>query len=80
MNYDQGIRGNNKLPTIEAYLNWYVQKSLQPVKLVLPLMGCGGVCGLNKQDVIRLYRKFFEREVSFAWRLSYTDTVKRILN
>ena len=75
MNYNQGRRGNDKLPTldviqkslenIEAYLEWYAQKSSQPMKLVLPLMGCG-VGGLDKQDVIELYRKFFDKDVSFT--------------
>ena len=75
MNYNQGTRGNDKLPTldviqkslenIESYLDWYTQKSSQSMKLVLPLMGCG-VGGLDKRDIIGLYRKFFDREVSFA--------------
>ena len=75
MNYNQGTRGNDKLPTldviqkslenIEAYLDWYAQKNSESMKLVLPLMGCG-VGGLYKRDVIALYRKFFDKEVSFA--------------
>jgi len=73
MDYNQGVRGLDKLPTIsdieniliniESYLKWYAkEKSSESIKLVLPLMGCG-VGKLNKVDVINLYKRFFSREV-----------------
>ena len=75
MDYNPGKRGDEKLPTltdifkvlnnIESYLRWYVEeKNNQKVKLVLPLMGCG-VGGLDKHEVIKLYKSFFQREVDF---------------
>ena len=74
MDYNTGIKHKNKAPTldvirhslvnIEGYLEWYAQKSTKPMKLVLPLMGCGEG-GLLKQDVAKLYSIFFEREVGF---------------
>jgi len=74
MDYDIGTKHNDKAPSleiirhslvnIEGYLEWYAQKSTKPMKLVLPLMGCG-VGGLPKQDIVKLYSIFFEREVSF---------------
>jgi O-acetyl-ADP-ribose deacetylase len=75
MDYNQGVRGIDKLPTlediesalnnIESYVKWYSQeKSADNIKLVLPLMGCG-VGGLNKRAVFELYKNFFMREVSF---------------
>ena len=75
MDYNQGVRGNDKLPTledietalinIESYLEWYTkEKSIENIKLVLPLMGCG-VGGLDKIDVIKFYKSFFLRDVEF---------------
>ena len=75
MNYNIDTRGTDKVPTldviqrslmnIEEYLEWYANKNInEPMKLVLPLMGCG-VGGLDKGDVIELYHEFFIREVSF---------------
>ena len=74
MNYNQGTRYAEKIPTletiqeilanIEGYLEWYAQKSDNSMKLVLPLMGCG-VGGLEKEAVIKAYKTFFEREVTF---------------
>ena len=74
MNYTQGTRYTEKLPTlqtihdilenIEGYLSWYSQKCNNSMKLVLPLMGCG-VCGLEKEMVIKTYKSFFERKVPF---------------
>lgn len=75
MDYNKGMRGNEKLPilqdiknsliNIESYLEWYIDKiSTDKLKLVLPLMGCG-VGGLNREDVIQIYKIFFERMVDF---------------
>jgi O-acetyl-ADP-ribose deacetylase (regulator of RNase III) len=75
MDYNQGVRGDDKLPTlqdiknslinIKLYLEWYIDKSnSKNMKLVLPLMGCG-VGGLDKADVINLYKKHFENNINF---------------
>ena len=74
MNYNQGTRYAEKIPTletiqdilenIEGYLEWYAQKGDEAMKLVLPLMGCG-VGGLEKEAVIETYKKFFNRDVMF---------------
>ena len=74
MDYNRGVRGFDKLPTledirrilenIEYYLKWYADNNKKPIKLVLPLLGCG-VGGLCKEEVIKIYRKFFLRKVSF---------------
>lgn len=71
MNYNQGIRGNQKNPTIEIvskslfniekYLLLYAQKS-KTVKVAIPLIGCG-TGGLDKKKVINLYREFFSRSI-----------------
>jgi O-acetyl-ADP-ribose deacetylase (regulator of RNase III) len=70
MNYNQGVKSNEKNPTIdiikkalqniEDYLLWYAKNKSNSMKLVLPLMGCG-VGGLDKFDVIKLYKNFFLR-------------------
>jgi len=72
MNYNQGVKNNEKKPTIniiekalqniENYLLWYAKKKSDTMKLVLPLMGCG-VGGLDKIDVIYLYKNFFHRNI-----------------
>lgn len=72
MNYNQGVKYNEKNPTIqtiekalqniENYLLWYAKNKSNTMKLVLPLMGCG-VGGLDKADVIELYKSFFTRQV-----------------
>lgn len=75
MDYNKSIRGEEKLPTIEviksallnieSYIEWYSrEKSNKNIKLVLPLMGCG-VGGLDKIDVVELYKSFFLRESRF---------------
>ena len=75
MDYNQGVRGNNKLPTLDSiksilnnidpYLIWYAQNHPnKPIKLVLPLMGCG-VGGLAVKDVLQIYRTHFRKEISF---------------
>ncbi len=68
MNYNKGVKYNEKNPTIniiekalrnvENYLLWYAKNKSNTIKLVLPLMGCG-VGGLDKSDVIHLYKNFF---------------------
>ena len=72
MNYNQGIKSNEKNPTIEIiekalqnienYLLWYAKNKSNTMKIVLPLIGCG-VGGLDKADVIELYKNFFTRQV-----------------
>jgi len=72
MNYNQGVKYNEKNPTIEIiekalqhiedYLLWYANNKSDTMKLVLPLIGCG-VGGLDKASVIELYRNFFTRQV-----------------
>jgi O-acetyl-ADP-ribose deacetylase (regulator of RNase III) len=75
MDYNQGINGKDKLPTIdtinlilnniEPYLQWYSDtKKDETMKLVLPLMGCG-VGGLNSKDVLETYKSFFAQESTF---------------
>jgi O-acetyl-ADP-ribose deacetylase len=53
----------NCLKNIELYLKWYASKSKQ-MKLVLPLLGCG-VGGLDKLQVIQMYKIFFSNYVDF---------------
>jgi len=74
MNYNKGIKQNDKYPTlqtireallnIEKYLVWFYNKHKTKPKLVLPLMGCG-VGGLDKIEVIKLYKEFFHRKIDF---------------
>lgn len=74
MNYDPGVRQRDKYPTletirtilenIEAYLSWYAAHHSPQMKLVLPLLGCG-VGGLDKREVLELYRAFFMRDVEY---------------
>jgi O-acetyl-ADP-ribose deacetylase (regulator of RNase III) len=54
---------HESLKNIELYLKWYSSISSK-MKLVLPLMGCG-VGGLDKLQVIQLYKIFFGRDVDF---------------
>ncbi len=75
MDYNQGVRGSDKLPTlsdittvltnIEYYLQWYADNHTLPLKLVLPLMGCG-VGGLVPKDVLDIYHTFFQRDVPYT--------------
>lgn len=72
MNYNKGAKYNGKNPTIkiiekalqniEDYLSWYAKNKSDTIKIVLPLMGCG-VGGLNKSDVIELYKNFFKKKI-----------------
>ncbi len=74
MNYNPGTKYDKKNPTldtinlslenIEQYLIWYAKKKQEHMKLALPLLGCG-VGGLNKVDVISIYKEFFNRIVNF---------------
>ena len=74
MDYNQGTKEINKYPSlkdieitlenIEPYLEWYSIKHTEPIKLVLPLLGCG-VGGLDMIDVFNLYKEFFSKDVSF---------------
>ena len=74
MNYNKGVRGNKRNPSlktiekilhnIKTYMQEYA-KEHEKVKVALPLLGCG-VGGLEKRDVITLYREFFAREFSFS--------------
>jgi len=73
MNYNQGVKSNEKNPTIdiiknalqniENYLLWYAKNKSDTVKIALPLMGCG-VGRLDKSDVIFLYKNFFRRDIN----------------
>ena len=55
----------NTLKNIEAIVLSYRPQENETIKLVLPLMGCG-VGGLDKADVIGLYREFFSRKIDVA--------------
>jgi len=73
MNYNQGVKYNEKNPTIniiekalqniENYLLWYAKNKTNTMKLVLPLMGCG-TGGLDKEVVINIYKTFFNRDIN----------------
>jgi len=73
MNYNKGVKYTEKNPTIdviekalkniENYLFWYAKNKSNTIKLVLPLMGCG-VGGLDKANVIKLYKNFFTKQVN----------------
>ena len=75
MDYNTGVRGTDKLPTIdtirkilqniEPYLQWYADNhNNEPIKLVLPLMGCG-VGGLDTKEVLEIYKLFFSRNIPY---------------
>ena len=76
MDYNNGIRGIDKLPTIdtinkilqniEPYLQWYTNNhSNESIKLVLPLMGCG-VGGLDVKEVLDVYKSFFLKDIPYS--------------
>ncbi len=75
MNYDPGVRRHEKFPTldiirtilenIEPYLSWYAAHHSPQMKLVLPLLGCGAG-GLDKREVLGVYREFFARDAVYA--------------
>ncbi len=52
------------LKNIEGYLKWYAERSETTITLVLPLLGCG-VGGLDRIQVMQLYKIFFSRPVGF---------------
>ena len=68
MNYNKGVRFQKRKPTIqtvekslqniEKYLFLYLKNKSKPIKLVIPIMGCGAG-GLEKTEVIKLNKKFF---------------------
>ena len=72
MNYNKGVKQGEKLPTlntiekslqkIQNYLLWYAKNHSNKMKIALPLMGCG-VGGLDKVDVIQLYKDFFSQPI-----------------
>lgn len=72
MDYNSGVKGDKKTPTldiiqvalqnIENYLKWHWNEKKKPIKLVLPLIGCG-VGGLSKVDVVNLYSEFYNRYI-----------------
>lgn len=75
MDYNKGVRGNEKLPSIMTIKNilYNIESSLQKyikstkeqnIKLVIPLLGCG-MGGLDKNNVIRTYFDFFSRTLDF---------------
>ncbi len=75
MNYHLRMRDPARNPTLETIANTlhnierhvlaYQPQENEVIKLVLPLMGCG-VGGLDKADVIGLYRDFFSKDVEVA--------------
>jgi len=96
MNYNQGVKYNEKNPTIdiikkaleniENYLLWYAKNKSDTIKLVLPLIGCG-VGGLDKADVIELYKNFFTRQVDincevviYGYSIEDYQQIKKLLN
>ena len=74
MDYNKRVSPEQKVPTvqdirtalinIEKYIKWYIENNNKNIKLVLPLIGCG-IGGLNKEDIIKLYKEFFCRDVAF---------------
>ncbi len=69
MDYNKGVRINDKKPNISVIekalnnieviiLEYAKLHSKKEVSLVMPLMGCG-FGGLNKEEVINIYQKFF---------------------
>lgn len=52
------------LTKIEAVLADEAEKTNSPLTLVLPMMGTG-VGGLDKEEVLKIYRDFFSRPVAF---------------
>ena len=78
MNYNRGVRSQKRKPTletikkslqnIEKYLYLYANNKPKPIKVVIPIMGCGAG-GLDKKEVIELYREFFSRKVDLVCEL-----------
>jgi hypothetical protein len=79
MDYNPGVYGIESFPIlkdikealyyIEIYLKEWADKNKdEELKLVVPLMGCG-VGRQNKEDVINLYKEFFQREVDFECKV-----------
>lgn len=74
MNYNPGVKFDKKNPTLETiekalhnienHLIEYAKNEERKIKIALPLMGCG-VGGLNKKEVVKLYKNFFERDIDF---------------
>ncbi len=74
LDYSKGVRYNknkptlqtikNALVTIENYLVWSVKNHNETMKLVLPLIG-SGVGGLDRVEVIKLYKQFFQHDIPF---------------
>ncbi len=70
MDYNQGVKDKNPtLQTIEDILNNieneiknYHLHFREKIKIVLPLLGCG-VGGLDKIEVIKLYKKHFSKKL-----------------
>jgi len=82
---------NNPYPTLDD-----IKKALEniekkiskyaPCKMAIPLIGTG-VGGLNKEDVIKIYKKFFERKIEFdcevviyGYSKSDYELIKKIFN
>jgi len=69
------------LKNIENKISQYA-----PCKMAIPLMGTG-VGGLNKEEVIKLYKKFFERKVNidcevliYGYSKSDYELIKKIFD
>jgi len=50
------------LKNIENYLIWYKNHKSDNITLAIPLLGCGAG-GLDKTEVLELYKKFFANEI-----------------
>ena len=72
MDYNDRVKGNDRNPTLED-----IKKGLQNIeqliqkfafkekkKIAIPLLGCG-VGGLDKSEVIKLYKESFQKTVEF---------------
>ena len=74
IDYNNGAKEYNKYPAlcdieialenIEPYLQWYAKEYNRPIKLVLPLLGCG-TGGLDICKVSNIYKSFFSKDVPF---------------
>ncbi len=70
MNYNSGVKFHQKKPTLQTIATVLenieaiiLQHSNNFFKIALPLMGCG-VGGLNKYEVVSLYKEFFSKAIS----------------
>jgi len=68
MNYNDGVKHHQKKPTISTIykaienIENILIRFKKSVKVAIPLMGCG-IGGLDKQEVIKVYKEFFKRDI-----------------